>query len=415
MSSRTISIASVLLVGAVASSAQLSAAVLFNPVVSQVGDGNTIGSGVGVTTSLAIYQNSVANQASPVTSMNYSGLVNTNSTVEGQISNSPSLADAAAKGQAFSGTGFIFNAGYAGSDGATAVTTTANRVVGFMTVGAGTLSSPTIGASQPQAAAYNGSTFRGAAGDDTATNLWTAGTASTAATAGFRYFNTNTIIPGTPTNTRTIEVRNGNVFGGTSSGSAVGVYALGADAPLTSQTGTSLIATGTSADHAPESFVLLTDPANTNSTANTFGYNVAYIADDGTAASEAAGTKGIEKWVLGTSGWTNVYTIADSAGSGYRGVAATLDAATGNMVIWATTADGTELEQFTDPLSGVTDASAADASALVLATAPTNDLFRGVALAPAAGVAAAPEPASIGLLVVGGMALISRRRANVRA
>jgi PEP-CTERM motif len=391
-----------------------SADVLYNPVVAQVGDGSAIGSGAGVTTTIETFTNSVANQPAPVASLAYTGLVNTNSTVEGMLSNSPSIADAAAAGQAFTGTAFVYSAGYAGSDNTAAVTTTASRVVGSVAVGANSLSNAAIDVTQPESAAYTGSTFRAAAGDDTATNVWTAGTAGTGqtATAGFRYFNSNAIIPsGTLTNTRTVETRNGQVFGGTSSGSTVGVYALGSDTPLTSQTATSLISTGTSSNHAPEQFVLVTDPNNTQSTANTFGYNVAYIADDGTAASETPGAAGIEKWVLGASGWTNVYTITDGVATGYRGLAAQLDPATGNVILWATTADGTKLEQFADPLEGISNALA-DASSLTLATAPANDLFRGVALSPAAAVAATPEPASLALVGTGILALAVRRRRN---
>src|SRR5262249_55634596 len=157
-------------------------------------------------------------------------------------------------------------AGYVGADNTAAVTTAADRVVGFMKVGPNSLSGATLSPSQPQASTYAGSTFRGAAGDDTATNFWTAGTAaSVATTAGFRYFNTNVQIPVSPTNitnTRTMSIQKGQLFGGTSSGSAVGVYAIGTGLPgangasITGQTATSLIATGTSSDHAPEQFVL---------------------------------------------------------------------------------------------------------------------------------------------------------------
>ena len=284
-----LAILTAVVVATTATSFSASAAILYNPVVAQVGDGIKIGSGSGVTTTIETFTNSVANQSAPVASLAYTGLVNTNSSVEGMLSNSPSIADAAAAGQAFTGTALIYSAGYAGTDTTAAVTTTANRVIGVVTVGANSLSNATIAASAPQSVAYAGSTFRAAAGDDTATNFWTAGTAaSVTSTAGFRYVNpttsTNSQIATTPTNitnTRTIETRNGQVFGGTSSGSTVGIYALGSDTPLTTQTGTSLISTGTSSDHSPESFALLTDTANTVSTANTFGYNVAYITDQG--------------------------------------------------------------------------------------------------------------------------------------
>ena len=88
-----------------------------------------------------------------------------------------------------------------------------------------------------------------------------------------------------------------------------------------------------------------------------------------------------------------------------------LDPTTGNVILWATTVDGTKLEQFADPLEGTTN-TAANASELLLATAPTNDLFRGVALAPAATVAATPEPASLAFIGSGILTLAVRRRRN---
>jgi hypothetical protein len=401
------------------------AAIIYNPVVTLVGDGNAIASGAGVTTSIQLFKNSVSAQSAPVASISYNGLVTTNSTVEGMLSNSPALADAAAAGLPYSGTGYVFSAGYAGSDGAAGVvgngtTTGVNRVVGYVQVGVNSLTNATVAASQSNTAAYAGSTFRAAAGDDTATNFWTAGTAGSGltATAGFRYFNSNTQIPttNTVTNTRTVEVRNGQVFGGSSSIN-VGVYAIGTGlagangSSLAGQTSNLLITTGTSSDHAPEAFVLLTDPSNPASTATTFGFNTAYIADDGSAGSELASSKGIEKWVWDGSNWNNVYTISDGTATGYRGLAAQLDKSTGNVILWSTTQDGKNLEQFSDLISGTSSASAANSSELLLATAPSNDLFRGVALAPAAP-AATPEPASLLMIGLGSAGLLVRRRSS---
>src|SRR5262249_21736905 len=144
--------------------------ILYNPVVTIVGDGNAIPAGTGVTTTIELFQSSQANQSSPVASLSYTGLVNSNSSVEGALSNNPALADAAAAGQTYSGIGYVYSAGYAGSDQTLSVTTVPNRVVGYMQVAPNSLSGATLGPTQPQSAAYAGSTIRGAVGDDAVTS-----------------------------------------------------------------------------------------------------------------------------------------------------------------------------------------------------------------------------------------------------
>jgi hypothetical protein len=392
--------------------------ILYNPVVTLIGNGGTIPSGTGVTTTLELFQNSQANQPSPVASLSYSGLVNSNSTVEGALSNNPALADAAAAGQSYSGTGYVFSAGYAGSDPTASVTTVPNRVVGYMTVGANSLSSATLGPSQPQASAYAGSTIRAAVGDDGVTNFWTAGTASSAATAGWRYFNLNTQLYSTVTNTRTTQIRNGQLFGSADSLSTVGIAAIGSGTPTPSSNvnaATNLINIGASNTASPLAFALLTDPngvATTVSNTSTYGYNVAYIADDGSQTAEAGtGNAGIQKWIWNGTAWTHVYSILSSntADSGYTGLAVQLDTTNDSAILWATTAGGARLEQFAD-LLGDTSATNADNSEVTLATAPTNDLFRGVALSPVA----VPEPSTFVLSAFGLVSLIGACRRSLK-
>ena len=78
---------------------------------------------------------------------------------------------------------------------------------------------------------------------------------------------------------------------------------------------------------------------------------MAYIADDANAGTGGA----LRNGPITASAWTQAYIILDpqlpSAAAAYHGLAGELDAATGNAVLFATTSDGTRLQQITDPLT----------------------------------------------------------------
>src|SRR5262249_14548737 len=157
----------------------------------------------------------------------------------------------------------------------------------------------------PQAAAYDNNNIRSATGDDAASNYWMGGTGTTATTAGWRYFNTNTQTSATVTNVRSTEIRSGQLFGSTASGTR-GIDSIGSGLPTTSgNTATNLINTGSSS--SPYEFVLIDDPSNTASTVTTFGFDTAYIADDSATGSGG----GIQKWVWNGSAWSLAYTLSD--------------------------------------------------------------------------------------------------------
>src|SRR5271166_4099251 len=124
----------------------------YEPVLTVIGDGNTYVANTGVTTSIQVFDNSTPNQAAPVASANFTstatGLLNTNSTVEGSIENNPSVIDAAASGNPYIGTAYAFSAGYQGTDVTAGVVGAANRVVGYTTVTATSVTNPTIGGTQ---------------------------------------------------------------------------------------------------------------------------------------------------------------------------------------------------------------------------------------------------------------------------
>jgi hypothetical protein len=401
----------VLVAAAAASIAsQATAAILYEPAVMMVGDGTVTVAGQSRTTTIQIYQANIASQAAPVSQLAFNSggsgtrLTNSDSAAsEGMLSNNPGTADAAAAGTAYAGTVYTYSAGYDAPNGTDSIISSAvnaNRVVGYTNVSNGVAGSNAIPFSQTQLAAYNGNSFRAATGDDNALNIWTAGTGNTASTAGWRYFNTNTQTSATVTNVRTTEIRNNRLFGTTGSGTS-GLYTIGSPTPTNSgNTATVVIATGTS---SPYEFVLIDDPNNPANTTNSFGYDSAYIADD--ANVSAAGAGGIQKWVWSGTAWSKAYILSESAvpgTTGNRGLAGALDASTGLVTLWTTTADGLHLDQVTD--------SGAGAAFTVLATAPTNNAFRGVALSEPPTV---PEPTR--LAVVSGLAVFAARRRPRRA
>jgi hypothetical protein len=366
------------------------ASLLYNPVVTVVGDGTTTVGGAGYNTSIYLYHNSLPAQPTPISSATYNSgasgtrLVNSASaTSEGSLTNNPGISDNAAKGLSYAGPAYAYSAGYDAANGTASVNsaaTNANRSLGDVTLAPTTVSNATVLQTQTQATTYSANNIRGATGDNggSGQSLFSAGT-GTAATAGWRNFVTNTQLPsGTLTNTRTVELLGGNLFGSTGSGTTVGIYLLDAAGV---NPATSFVATGTSSDHSPYEFALFNDATNQNSTQ---GYNVAYIADDG-AAGAAAG--GIEKWTYNGATWTQAYILKDpntAANINYRGLSGEKDPATGLFTLFASTSDGLKLQQ-------VTDVGAASPFT-TLATAPVNTFFRGVALD------AVPEPSTCGLV-----------------
>jgi hypothetical protein len=230
------------------------------------------------------------------------------------------------------------------------------------------------------------------------------------------------------TNVRATNILSGQLYGSSTSGAFVGINIIGSGTPTTS--GQSIVnlfesGGGTSSSASAQQYFMVNDPSLADPTYTVGGgtvtvpYNVAYIADSGTTAP------GIEKWVYSPTvgvgganhGWTLAYVIGDkatgtaqTAETDYLGLAGQFEnlgsATTDEVVLWATTntGAGNSLEQFTDLLENGTSTMTMNDAEITLATAPTNEAFRGVAVVPV------PEPAMAGLLGLGGVAMLVRRR-----
>jgi hypothetical protein len=379
-----------MVVGALASlsggSGAASGAILYSPVVTVVGNGNPTTSGVGYTTSIATYLPNVAAQAGPqgILAFNSSAsgsrlVTSASATSESTLTNNPGVSDAAALGLSFAGTVYTYSAGYDAADGTASVNssgTNANRSLGRATLSGYSVTGATV--LQTQATAYNNNNIRGATGDDSAVNpaIYSAGTGTTASTAGWRNFSSNSQLSTTPTNVRTVELLGGKMFGSTGSGTT-GIY-------LVDPAGVTAASLFIGTTSSPYEFALFNDTSNASAT---LGYNTCYVTDDAV---------GIQKYVYNGSAWTLAYTLKET-GVNYRGLAGQKDAATGLFTLFVSTADGTKLEQVTD------NGTAASAAFTTLATAAPNTVFRGVALT-------IPAPGSLALLGFGGLVALRRRR-----
>lgn len=182
-------------------------------------------------------------------------------------------------------------------------------------------------------------------------------------------------------NTRVNNIFNGNLYFSTGSGTP-GVFAF-AGTPTAAAAATQII-TSPGASPSPYDFVI--SPSGTT----------AYVADDRTIANGG----GIERFDLSGGTFALTYTLGTGAGStvGARGLAVDFSGAT--PVVYATTA-----ETSGNRLISIVDAGGTSA-ATTLATAGTNQIFRGLDFTPV------PEPAGLGLLAAGGLLLARRRRAG---
>lgn len=195
---------------------------------------------------------------------------------------------------------FLIIGGYGAIPGAIGVVaSTASRVIARIDM-AGTIDTTTAVVD-----AYLANNLRGVASVD-GSSFWTSGTA-TGTSGGVRYIaslgaTTSTAVtaPGLPTNTRHINIFNGQLYISGSSGSVLGLATVGVGLPTAGGTAITALA-GFPTATGPSSY----DFAVINNA--DFGQGpttVAYVADDRTTAFG-----GVQKWVLSAGTWTLADTI----------------------------------------------------------------------------------------------------------
>jgi hypothetical protein len=201
---------------------------------------------------------------------------------------------------------------------------------------------------------YGANNMRSGASDGRG-NYWGAG-----ATSGTFYFGsgpTNTVQTSVA-NSIVIQALGGNLYFSTQK-STPGIWKI-PGTPTVPATSAVFLSAGSKAN--PYAFAF-------NASATT-----AYLADD-----SLKGTGGIQRWDFSGGAWALTYAFTSLTNVGARGVA--VDFSGAPPVIYATTA-----ENSANRLVAIADTGAASA-ATTIATAGVNQIFRGVAFAPNAGLA----------------------------
>jgi hypothetical protein len=275
---------------------------------------------------------------------------------------------------------YLVLTGYNASVGTGSVKgTSGNRTVGLVDMNGNTNTSTVLTDSS-----FAGDNIRSAVSTN-GTDLWVAGTATSAANGGVRYTTvgstTSTQLSTTVPNVRQVEIFNGQLYASDGSGSTNRISTVGNGQPTTSgQTMTNLPgipASGTS----PYTFFM----ADLN--AGVAGMDTLYVADD---------AAGVTKYSLTGGTWVSNGTVV-SKGTGLAGVI------TGGNVQLFETSGGNKLVSILDT-SGYNGTFSATAN--TIATAATNTAFRGL-------VVTVPEPETYAMLLAGlGLLGFAARRRN---
>ena len=266
---------------------------------------------------------------------------------------------------------FLVLAGYASAPGIASIASTAsaavNRVVARVSA-AGVVDSSSV-----LDTAFTANNVRGATSAD-GTGFWVAGAGGTSGGVWFLPLGGTTgaqIVP-TPNNVRWLNVFGGQLYGTSGSGSNTDVFAIGSGLPIAGPQTVANLPGMIASGRSPYGFVLL------DRNPSVAGLDTLYVADD--AAPAADGTAGgIQKWTFNGSTWTRTATFsAVSAGTspiGFRGLAGFASGANVTLIAISSDTNNNRIVSFVDDGVAIPTGS-------VLASAPSNMIFRGVALAP---------------------------------
>jgi len=244
--------------------------------------------------------------------------------------------------------------------------------------------------------AFSGNSIRSVASVD-GTGFWSVG-----GNNGVRYStlgsSTSTSISTTITNLRNVQIFGGQLYTSGASGSVVRIGTVGTGTPTsTGQTITNL--PGYLTAGSPYSYILA------DLSAVVAGPDTLYVADDSTLASTPSG--GLQKYALVGGSWVarGTLSLTGAVAPLIRGLTGSVAPNGTDFNLFGTTGSNTtsgggSLYTFTDT-TGYNGTISGSLS--TIASASTNTSFRGI-------VTVVPEPTSLGLIALGAVGLLARRR-----
>jgi hypothetical protein len=259
---------------------------------------------------------------------------------------------------------YLTLAGYATSPGRASVATSTDveRVVARIDAAA------TIDTTTLLGAAFSGSNVRSAASLDGAA-FWVGGSAG-----GVWYFTVggsgSTQIVATPDNVRLVALFGDQLYGSSGASPMTTVFTVGNGRPTTGVQSVAALAGLPRSGSSPYAFAFF------DRSATVAGLDTLYLTDDRDPESDGNGG-GIQKWTFDGRTWSRVATFAavGDGSSSFRGLAGVVSPV--GVILLASTS-----ELSANRLVVFVDDGSPNVTGTVFATAPSNTIFRGVALSP---------------------------------
>lgn len=259
---------------------------------------------------------------------------------------------------------YLVIAGYGAIPGTASVATTTSAAVHRVIARVDALG--TVDTSTRLNAAFSGSNVRSATSVD-GQSFWIAGSGS-GSNGGVHYATLgalgSTNIITTPSSTRIAHVFGNQLYADSATGAFATVFSIGTGLPKVTASGTTVLPGLPATGGSPYGFALLDRDANVS------GVDTLYLGDDRSIAMGG----GLTKWTYDGFTWTQA-AFAPTLTSGVRGLAAFVTGA--DVTVVATTSDVNA-----NSIVVIVDDGSATPMAKVVATAPTNQIFRGVAAKP---------------------------------
>ncbi|NBX87304.1 MAG: hypothetical protein EBQ97_02145, partial [Bacteroidetes bacterium] len=223
--------------------------------------------------------------------------------------------------------------------------------------------------SSTQTTSYGGNNIRGAVTSDGST-FWTTGANTGVVNISLGTTGAGTVVSSTITNTRWVNIMNGQLYVSSSSGTYQSISAVGTGKPTTTGNSiTSLSGLPTTTGGSPYGFLFLDRSPSIS------GPDLLYVADQ---------TLGILKYSFDGSTWTARGSVTGNA----WGLAGFYNASTSKVELYVTlgtTANNSlyKIEDAASPSSNITNSSSAISSVgTQLYSAGANNILRGVAFTP---------------------------------